>query len=100
MFLFLNKLFIYLVTMDHFCKSNAKTNLATLHYVTFIEPLAVFPAEALSFDSEKFTNNSINEVIEAKTNDPFLLLEEHFFDAILLYKKIMKFNSKKCSMKF
>jgi hypothetical protein len=32
-------------------------------------------------------NNSINKVIEEKkTNDPFLLLEEHFFDVVLLCK--------------
>jgi hypothetical protein len=31
--------------------------------------------------------NSINTVIEAKTNGPFVLLEEIFFAAILLYNK-------------
>jgi hypothetical protein len=70
--------------MNHFCKSNVETNLATLHYVTFIEPLTVFSMEALSFDSGQFMNNSINKVIEAKTNDHFLQLEEHFFAAVLL----------------
>jgi hypothetical protein len=62
--------------MDPFCKSCAKTNLVSLHYVTFIEPLAIFPTKALSFDSKQFTNNSINKVIE-----------EHFFTAGLLYKR-------------
>jgi hypothetical protein len=37
-------------------------------------------------------NNSIKEVIEGERNDPFILLEEHFFTAALLYKKIMKSN--------
>jgi hypothetical protein len=74
------------VTIDPFCKSCVKTDLASLHYVSFIEPLAIFPTKALSFDSEQFMNNSINKVIEEKTNDPFLLLEEHFFATVLLYK--------------
>jgi hypothetical protein len=74
--------------MDHFCKTNIKTDLATLHYMTFIEPLTIFSTEALSFDSEQFTNNSINKVIEAKTTDPFLQLEEHFIAVVLLYQKI------------
>jgi hypothetical protein len=70
--------------MDPFCKSCVKIDLALLHYVTFIKPLVVFPMKALSFDSEQFTNNSINKVIEEKTNNPFLLLEEHIFAAVLL----------------
>jgi hypothetical protein len=57
---------------------------ATLHYVTFIEPLAVLQTKALSFDSEEFLNNSINKVIESKSNDFFLLFEEHFFNAVLV----------------
>jgi hypothetical protein len=61
--------------MDCLCKSNVETDFITLHYVTFIEPLAIFPTEVMSFDFEKFMNNSINEVIEAKTNDSFLLLD-------------------------
>jgi hypothetical protein len=71
-----------LVTMDPF-----KTNLASLHYVTFIEPFVVMPTESLSFSSEQFMNNSITKLIEEKTNDPFILLEEHFFIAFLLQKK-------------
>jgi hypothetical protein len=38
--------------MDPFYKSYAEIDLASLHYITFIEPLAVFPMEKLSFDSE------------------------------------------------
>jgi hypothetical protein len=49
----LNRLFISLVLMDRFCKTNTKTDLATLHYVAFIEPLTVFPTKAMSFDSEQ-----------------------------------------------
>jgi hypothetical protein len=36
-----------LVAMDSSCKTYVKTNLASLHYVTFIELLAVCPTEAL-----------------------------------------------------
>jgi hypothetical protein len=32
-------------------------------------------------------NNFINKVIEAKTNDHFVLLKEHFFADLLLYKE-------------
>jgi hypothetical protein len=60
--------------------------LASLHYVTFIEPLNVLSTEALSFHSEMFANNSI-KVIEAKNRNPLWLSEEHFFTAILMYKK-------------
>jgi hypothetical protein len=63
------------MVIDPFYTSCVKTDLASLHYVTFIEPLAVFPTEAQSFDSEQFTNNSINKVVESKPEDPFLLLE-------------------------
>jgi hypothetical protein len=75
------------VAIDTFYKSYGATDLASLHYVTFIEPFAVLPTETLSFDFEKFTNNSIKQMIEEKINDHFLLLEEHFFTAILLHKK-------------
>jgi hypothetical protein len=50
--------------MNSFYKSCTETDFATLHYVTFIKPLGVFPTEALSFDSEQFTNNSINKEFE------------------------------------
>jgi hypothetical protein len=39
-------------------------DLNTLHYVTFIEPFGMFPTDALLFDSEQFTNNSINKEFE------------------------------------
>jgi hypothetical protein len=55
-----------LVAMDHFCKTYVETDLASLHYITFIEPLTICPMEAKSFDSDQFTNNSINKVIEEK----------------------------------
>jgi hypothetical protein len=48
-------------------------NSALVHLVSF-----------LSFDSNDFTINSMKKVIERNINDPFVLLEEHFFDVILL----------------
>jgi hypothetical protein len=86
----LHRLFISLVAMDHFYKSYVETDLATLHYVTFIKPLVVSRMEALSFDSNNFTSNSMKKVIERNINDSFALLKEHLFDIVLLYKKIMK----------
>jgi hypothetical protein len=74
LFVCLNRLFISLVAMDPSCKTYVKNDLISLHYVTFIELLAISPTETPSFDSDQFTDNSINEVIEEKTNDPFLLL--------------------------
>jgi hypothetical protein len=88
------------MAIDPFCKSCIKTDLTSLHYVTFMEPLAIFPIEALPFDSKQFTNNSINKVVESKTEESFLLLEEHIFAAISLYKNLMKFNSETYHMKF
>jgi hypothetical protein len=81
LFVCLNRFFISLVAMEPSCKTYVKTDMVSLHYVTFIEPLAICLTEALSFDSDQFTKNSINKVIEEKTNDPFVLLQEHFFDA-------------------
>jgi hypothetical protein len=73
-----------------------KTDLATLHYVTFIEPFGVFSTEPLSFNFEQFMNNSISNIFESKLNGPFLLFEEHFFTVVLLYKKSyeMQFKNK------
>jgi hypothetical protein len=42
--------------------------------------------KALSLDSEQITNSSINKMIEEKTKDHFLILEEHFFATVLLNK--------------
>jgi hypothetical protein len=83
--------------MNSFYKSCTETDFATLHYVTFIELLGVFPTEALSFDSEQFTNNSINKEFESKTNHYFLLFEEHFFGTVLVYKKPYKAQFKDLS---
>jgi hypothetical protein len=99
LFLCLNRVLLSLMKMDHFYKSYAKTDLASLHYVTFIESLAIFSTEALSFDFDDFTVNFMKKVIEGNINNSFILLEEHFFDAILLYKKIMRWNLKTCHMK-
>jgi hypothetical protein len=92
-------MFMSLVAMGSFYKLCIKTNLATLHYVTFIKSFGVFPTEVLSFDSKQLMNNCIKE-FESKNNDLFLHLEEHFFTIGLVYKKITKFNSKICRMKF
>jgi hypothetical protein len=87
LFVCLNRFFISLVAMEPSCKTYVETDMVSLHYVTFIEPLAICLTEALSFDSDQFTKNSINKVIEEKTNDPFLLLQEHLFTAFFVYKK-------------
>jgi hypothetical protein len=100
LFICLNKLFVSLVPMDRFCKINTKTDVTTLHYVAFIEPLTIFPTEALSFDSKQFTNNFINKVIEVERTDPFLLIEEHFITAVFCIEKSMKLNLNLCPMKF
>jgi hypothetical protein len=39
------------VAMNSLYTSYVETDLATLHYVTFIEPFDVLPIEALSFDA-------------------------------------------------
>jgi hypothetical protein len=66
LFICVNMFFISLVIMNTFCKSCVDTDLASLHYVTFIEPFVISPKEALSFSSEQFTNTSINKLIEPK----------------------------------
>jgi hypothetical protein len=86
--------------MDPFCKSYVENDLVSLHYVTFIEPLAIFPTEALSFDYKQFTNNSINKVIEAKRNDSSYYSKNIFSLSFCCTKNLMKFNSKTCHMKF
>jgi hypothetical protein len=70
--------------MNPFYKAYAETNLASLHYITFVEPLTALSSEALSFDSEQFTKNFMKIVIEGERNDPFMLLEEHFSAVVLL----------------
>jgi predicted AAA+ superfamily ATPase len=57
------------MAMDYFYKSYAETDLASVHHVTFIEPLAVFSMKALSFDSDDFTINSMKKVIEGNINE-------------------------------
>jgi hypothetical protein len=89
-------MFISLVGIDLFYKSYVETDLAMLHYVIFIESLAVSRTEAMFFDSNDFTSNSMKKVIQGNINDPFVLVEEHFFDAVLLYNEIMKWNWKTC----
>jgi hypothetical protein len=86
-FICLTRIFKYLVAMDFFYKSCPETDLTTLHHVTFIELFGVLPIKALSFNSKQFTSNYNNKVFESKNNDSFLILEEHFFDAVVIYKK-------------
>jgi hypothetical protein len=75
------------VTIDPFCNSYVGTDLVSLRYAIFIEPLAILPREALFFDSDHFTNNSTKKVIEWKINASFILLEEYFSTAVTLYNK-------------
>jgi hypothetical protein len=76
-----------MVAMDFFYQSCVETDLSILHYVTFIEPFGVLPTEALSFHSDQFTSNYANKIFESKNKDPFLLLEKHFFDVVVMCKK-------------
>jgi hypothetical protein len=80
------------VAMDSSCKTYVETDLTSLHYVTFIEAFASYPTKVLSFDSSEFKNNVTNKVIEENTNEPIVLIEEHFFAIFLVYKKSYKFE--------
>jgi hypothetical protein len=73
------------------------TDLASLHYVTFIKPFVVSPKEVLSFDFEQFTSTSINKLIQAKYKDHFLFFEEHSFRSVLLYTKSYDVHSEDLS---
>jgi fucose permease len=76
---------------------NTFYNLASLHYVIFIEPLAISSSEASCFDSEQFTNTSINKLIEVKPKDTFLIFEEYFFTNIFVYRKTYDVQFKELS---
>jgi uncharacterized membrane protein len=78
MFICLNRLSISLIAMNTFFKSYVDTDLAWLHYATFIEPIVISPNEAISFDSELFMNTFINKFIEAKNQIPFSALRRTF----------------------
>jgi hypothetical protein len=41
-------------------------DLATVHYVTFVELFDMLPTEALSFDDTKFLSNYTNKFFEFK----------------------------------
>jgi hypothetical protein len=86
LFVCLNRFYISLVTMNTFCKLFVNIDLTSLHYVTFIKPFVISPIETLSFDSEEFTNTSINNLIVAKDKDPFLFFKEHFFRSVVVYR--------------
>jgi hypothetical protein len=67
---------IYLMIMNTSCISYPDTDLVWLHYITFIELIAISPDEALSYDSKQFMNTYMNKLIEAKSKEPFLLFKE------------------------
>jgi hypothetical protein len=71
------------VAMDFFYKSCIETDFTMLHYVTFIEPFDLLPTDTILFDAKQFKNNYINKIFESTNNDPFLLLEEHFFTVVV-----------------
>jgi hypothetical protein len=58
---------------------DVRAGLASLHYVTFIEPLIVLPTEPMSYTCVLFRNTSNKEVLQTKLHDTFLLLENHYF---------------------
>jgi hypothetical protein len=64
-----------MVCLYHTC---AKTDLATLHYVTFLKPFGVFQHNLYHLTLTKSQSND---------EDLFLLLEEHFFEAVMVCKK-------------
>jgi hypothetical protein len=64
--------------------------LASLHYVTFIEPLVVCPTEALSFDSDEFMNNAINKVIEEKYQWAYHAHRRTFLCGLFGVQKILR----------
>jgi hypothetical protein len=49
-------------TIVTFYKTYAKADLASVHYVTFIEPLAIVPAGPLSFSTAPFYNTHNNDL--------------------------------------
>jgi hypothetical protein len=96
-FIFLTRISNLVVAMDSVYQSCIETDLATLHYVVFIEPFGVFSTDPLSFDSDQFMSNFADKILESKNEDPFVLLEEHFFQAIIFYKKYYDFEFKDLS---
>jgi hypothetical protein len=50
--------------MDFFYQSCTETDLAILHYATFIEPFDMSPTEPLLFESDQFTSNYANKIFE------------------------------------
>jgi hypothetical protein len=69
-------------------KSCTEMGLITLHYVIFIELfLRVAKQRSYHSHSEQFTNNYTNKIFESINNGHFLLVEEHFFNVVVVYKK-------------
>jgi hypothetical protein len=73
--------------MNIFCKLCDDIDLASLHYVIFIQLIAISSNEVMSFGSEQFINTSINKLIEPKDKDPFMIFEEYFFGSVLVNRK-------------
>jgi hypothetical protein len=65
----------------------AETDLATLHYIIFIKPFGVLPTKPLSFNYNQITLSYENKTFESNNEDPCLLLEEYFLEAIMVCKK-------------
>jgi hypothetical protein len=50
-------------TIITFYKIYIEADLASVHYVTFIEPLAIIPVEPLSFSTAPFYNTHNNDLL-------------------------------------
>jgi hypothetical protein len=70
--------------MNSYCKSYAQIDLASLHYVTFIELHVIIWTESLTFGLDQFMNKSVDR---GKTKDHFLLIKDNLFAAALLHNK-------------
>jgi hypothetical protein len=89
-----------LVAMDSSCKTYVKTDLASLHYVTFIEPLVVCPTEALSFELQLVYKQHHQQGDWRKNERLFHAPQRTLLCRLLGVKKLMNLNSNICHMKF
>jgi hypothetical protein len=85
--------------MGPFCKLYAEIDLASLHYVTFLKPLAVISTESVSFDLDQFMNNPIDKLIEEKTSDISFSSENICSPQLCCVTKLLKFNLRTFRMK-
>jgi hypothetical protein len=77
----------FVVAMVCLYQTCVQTDLTMLHYVIFIELFGMLPTKSLSFNSNQITLSYENKIFESNDEDPFLLLEEHFFEAVMVCKK-------------